>query len=418
MSRRSPTGESRVPFADLAEVRSQFPCLQQQIHGKQLIYLDSAATSQKPIQVIEAVDSYYREHCSNVHRGVHTLSERATSLYEGVRPKVAALLNAPDPHGVIFTRSTTEGINLVARTIGRSRVGEGDEVLISAMEHHANIVPWQMLCEEQGASLRVIPCDEKGDLILNDLDSLITERTKVVAVGHVSNAVGTMHDVKKIISAARASGAITLIDAAQAISHLPVDVEDLGCDFLAFSGHKMYGPTGIGVLWGRKELLDQMSPWQGGGDMIRTVSFERSTYAETPWKFEAGTPDIAGAIGLGAAVDFLNDVGFETIQDHESQLVDEAVARLDQVVGLSIIGRPSHRISVISFILDGIHPHDAGTIIDQHSVAVRAGHHCAMPLMKQLGVPATIRVSFAVYNTHDETEALISAIDSVKAVFR
>jgi len=400
MSRRSPTGESRVPFADLAEVRSQFPCLQQQIHGKQLIYLDSAATSQKPSQVIEAVDSYYREYCSNVHRGVHTLSERATSRYEGVRPKVAVLINAPDPHSVIFTRSTTEGINLVARTIGRSRVGKGDEVLISAMEHHANIVPWQMLCEEQGAILRVIPCDENGDLILNDLESLITDRTKVVSVGYVSNAVGTRHDVKKIISAARNMGAITLIDAAQAISHIPVDVEDLGCDFLAFSGHKMYGPTGIGVLWGRKELLDQMSPWQGGGDMIRTVSFERTTYADTPWKFEAGTPNIAG------------------VQEHESHLVAEAMARLDQVEGLSIIGRPSHRISVISFILDGIHPHDAGTIIDQHSVAIRAGHHCAMPLMKHFGVPATIRASFAVYNTHDEIEALTSAIESVKAVFR
>jgi cysteine desulfurase/selenocysteine lyase len=328
------------------------------------------------------------------------------------------LINAPDPHSVIFTRSTTEGINLVARTIGRSRVGKGDEVLISAMEHHANIVPWQMLCEEQGAILRVIPCDENGDLILNDLESLITDRTKVVSVGYVSNAVGTRHDVKKIISAARNMGAITMIDAAQAISHIPVDVEDLGCDFLAFSGHKMYGPTGIGVLWGRKELLDQMSPWQGGGDMIRTVSFERTTYADTPWKFEAGTPNIAGVIGLGAAVDFLNDVGFETIQEHESHLVAEAMARLDQVEGLSIIGRPLHRISVISFILDGIHPHDAGTIIDQHSVAIRAGHHCAMPLMKHFGVPATIRASFAVYNTHDEIEALTSAIESVKAVFR
>jgi cysteine desulfurase/selenocysteine lyase len=285
------------------------------------------------------------------------------------------------------------------------------------MEHHANIVPWQMLCEEQGAKLVIIPCTDDGDLILDDLQSLITDRTKVVSIGHVSNAVGTLHDIQKVIAFAREKGAITMIDSAQAISHLPIDVEQLGCDFLAFSAHKMYGPTGTGVLWGRKELLDQMSPWQGGGDMIRTVTFENSTFADVPWKFEAGTPHIAGVIGLGAALDFIQEVGFETIQSHEQQLLEETVTRLDRLDGLTIIGRPKNRISVVSFVLDRIHPHDAGTIMDQQGVAIRAGHHCAMPLMSRFGVAATIRTSFAIYNTLDDIDALVAAIESVQEVF-
>jgi len=417
MNRTPQTNESCPSFSHLDPIRRRFPCLQQEIHGNPLVYLDSAATTQKPTQVLQAVESFYQEDCSNVHRGVHTLSERATIRYEAVRAKVAQFIHAPDPHGVIFTSGTTEAINLVARTIGRERVNSGDQVLISTMEHHANIVPWQMLCEEQGAKLVIIPCTDDGDLILDDLQSLITDRTKVVSIGHVSNAVGTMHDIQNVIAVAREKGAITMIDSAQAISHLPIDVEQLGCDFLAFSAHKMYGPTGTGVLWGRKELLDQMSPWQGGGDMIRTVTFENSTFADVPWKFEAGTPHIAGVIGLGAAVDFIQEVGFETIQPHEQQLLEKTVTRLDQLDGLTIIGRPENRISVVSFVLDRIHPHDAGTIMDQQGVAIRAGHHCAMPLMSRFGVAATIRASFAIYNTLDDIDALVAAIESVQEVF-
>ncbi|MDE0960028.1 MAG: cysteine desulfurase [Planctomycetota bacterium] len=417
MSGTRPIHESSSSFANLDEVRSSFPCLQQEIHGKPLVYLDSAATTQKPIQVLQALESFYQEDCSNVHRGVHTLSERATHRYEAVRTKVAELLNAPDPHGVIFTSGTTESINLVARTIGRTRVSAGDQVLISAMEHHANIVPWQMLCEEQGAQLEIIDCTDDGNLKLDDLQSRITDRTKVVSIGHVSNAVGTMHDIQKVISVAREKGAITMIDSAQAISHVPIDVEKLGCDFIAFSAHKMYGPTGTGVLWGRKELLDQMSPWQGGGDMIRTVTFEGSTFADVPWKFEAGTPHIAGVIGLGAAIDFIQDVGLESIRSHETQLLEAVVSKLDQIDGLTIIGRPENRVSAVSFVLDAIHPHDAGTIMDQQGVAIRAGHHCAMPLMNRFGVAATIRASFAIYNTLDEIDALVDGIKNVQEVF-
>lgn len=412
------TDENPAPRYSIEQVRALFPCLQQEIHGHPLVYLDSAATTQKPQPVIEAIDHFYRHDYSNVHRGVHTLSERATSLYEGVRAKVANLIHATDPHEVVFTRGTTEGINLVARTIGRSLLNEGDEVLISAMEHHANIVPWQMICKEQGAILKVIPCDDDGDLILDDLDTRIGPRTRVVAVGYVSNALGTVHDVKKIITEAQKVGAITLIDAAQAVAHIPIDVVELGCDFLVFSAHKMYGPSGSGVLWGRKELLDQMEPWQGGGDMIRTVSFEGSTYAETPWKFEAGTPHIAGVIGLGAAVDFLQDVGVDCIDSHESPLLAETVQRFDQVNGLRVIGRPTRRVSVISFLLDDIHPHDMGTIIDQYGVAVRAGHHCAMPLMDRFGISATVRVSYGIYNCIEEIDSLMLAIEKVREVFR
>lgn len=418
MNQQSHTDESGGPCLDLARVRSLFPCLHQQVHGNPLVYLDSAATTQKPIQVLEALDGYYRESCSNIHRGVHTLSERATAKYEGVRETVASFLGAPDPRGVVFTRGTTEAINLVARTIGRERVEAGDEVLISALEHHANIVPWQMLCEEQGAILRVIPCSDEGDLILDDLQDLMGNRTRIVSVGHVSNAIGTVNDVKRIIDAAREVGALTVVDAAQSVPHLNIAVEDLGCDFLAFSGHKVYGPTGSGVLWGRGDLLESMKPWQGGGDMIRTVSFEKTTYAQAPWKFEAGTPDIAAVIGLGAALDFVNEIGMNTILRHEMELIDDAVAKLEQVEGLRIVGRPLHRASAISFVLEGIHPHDVGTILDQKGVAVRTGHHCAMPLMKRFGLPATIRASFGVYNESDDVEVLLAAIETVKEIFR
>jgi len=418
LNRQSRIDDPGATSLDLATVKSLFPCLHQQVHGNPLVYLDSAATTQKPISVLEAMDGYYRENCSNIHRGLHALSERATAKYEQVRNKVAALLRAPDPREVIFTRGTTESINLVARTIGRERVGSGDEVLISAMEHHSNIVPWQMLCEEQGATLRVIPCSDEGDLILDELVDLISEKTRIVSIGHVSNAIGTVNDVKQIIQAAREMGALTVVDAAQSVPHMNIDVEDLGCDFLAFSGHKVYGPTGSGVLWGRLDLLESMKPWQGGGDMIRTVSFEKTTYAEVPLKFEAGTPDIAAVIGLGAALDFVKEIGLDAIYAHEKDLLDDAVAKLDQVSGVRIVGRPAHRASSISFVLDGVHPHDVGTILDQKGVAVRAGHHCAMPLMKHFGLPATIRASFGVYSESDDVDSLVEAIDEVKGIFR
>lgn len=418
MNRQSQTDDLGGASLDLSTVRSLFPCLHQQVNGNPLVYLDSAATTQKPISVLEAMDVYYRENCSNIHRGIHTLSERATANYEDVRNKVAALLRAPDPRSVVFTSGTTEAINLVARTIGRERVGSGDEVLISALEHHANIVPWQMLCEEQGATLRVIPCSDEGDLNLDELGDLISEKTRIVSIGHVSNAIGTVNDIKRIIHSAREMGALTVVDAAQSVPHMNIDVEDLGCDFLAFSGHKMYGPTGSGVLWGRLDLLESMKPWQGGGDMIRTVSFEKTTYADVPAKFEAGTPDIAAVIGLGAALDFVKEIGLDAIYSHEKGLLDDAVAKLDQVSGVQIVGRPVHRASSISFVLDGVHPHDVGTILDQKGVAVRAGHHCAMPLMKRFGLAATIRASFGVYSESDDVDSLVEAIDEVKVIFR
>ena len=417
LNRQSPIDESNEASFDHCQVKSLFPCLQQQVHGHPLVYLDSAATTQKPIPVLEAVNGYYLEDCSNIHRGIHNLSERATARYEEVREKVATLIGASDSREVIFTRGTTEAINLVARTIGKELVQVGDEILITMMEHHANIVPWQMLCQERGAILKVIPCSGEGELILDDLANLIGERTRIVSIGHVSNAIGTVNDVKQIIQAAKEMGAVTVVDAAQSIPHLPVDVQDLGCDFLAFSGHKMYGPTGSGVLWGRLELLESMSPWQGGGDMIRSVSFDGTTYAEVPWKFEAGTPDIAAVIGLGAAVDFLEKIGLDAIHAHEKFLLDEAVTKLELIEGLKIIGRPVERVSSISFILDGIHPHDVGTIMDQRGVAIRAGHHCAMPLMKHFGLPATIRASFAVYSEPDDVNSLVEAIEIAKGIF-
>ena len=417
LNRQSPIDESNEASFDHCQVKSLFPCLQQQVHGHPLVYLDSAATTQKPIPVLEAVNGYYLEDCSNIHRGIHNLSERATARYEEVREKVATLIGASDSREVIFTRGTTEAINLVARTIGKELVQVGDEILITMMEHHANIVPWQMLCQERGAILKVIPCSGEGELILDDLANLIGERTRIVSIGHVSNAIGTVNDVKQIIQAAKEMGAVTVVDAAQSIPHLPVDVQDLGCDFLAFSGHKMYGPTGSGVLWGRLELLESMSPWQGGGDMIRSVSFDGTTYAEVPWKFEAGTPDIASVIGLGAAVDFLEKIGLDAIHAHEKFLLDEAVTKLELIEGLKIIGRPVERVSSISFILDGIHPHDVGTIMDQRGVAIRAGHHCAMPLMKHFGLPATIRASFAVYSEPDDVNSLVEAIEIAKGIF-
>ncbi len=418
MNRQSPIDEPGQASVELSTVRSLFPCLDQVVHGHPLVYLDSAATTQKPTSVLAALNSYYREDCSNIHRGVHLLSEKATARYEGVREKVAGLINATDSREVVFTRGTTESINLVARTIGRDRVGAGDEILISTLEHHANIVPWQMLCQEMGAVLRVIPCSDDGELVLDDLDTLLNEKTRIVSIGHVSNAIGTVNNVKLIFQAARRVGALNVLDAAQSVSHLPIDVQDLDCDFLAFSGHKMYGPTGSGVLWGRMELLDSMPPWQGGGDMIRSVSFDGTTYADVPWKFEAGTPDIGAVIGLGAAIDFIRSIGMEAIQAHEQVLLDDAVAKLGAVEGLRIIGNPVERVSSVSFILEGIHPHDVGTIMDQSGVAIRAGHHCAMPLMKYFGLPATIRASFAVYSETADVISLLEAIETAKAVFR
>ncbi len=406
-----------TPTATLAErIREDFPALRQTVHGQPLVYLDNAATSQKPQPVLDAIMGYYTRDCANIHRGIHTLSERATEAYEGARVKIQRFLNAPDPRQIIFVRGTTEGINLVAHSFVRPRLKAGDEVLITAMEHHSNIVPWQIVTEQAGARLRVAPIDSHGELIVEKFERLLGARTRFVSLVHVSNALGTVNPVRDLAAMARARGAHVMVDGAQAAPHMKVDVQSLGVDFYAFSGHKVYGPTGVGALYGNAGLLDSMPPYQGGGDMIRSVTFEKTEFNTLPHKFEAGTPDIAGVIGLGAAIDYVQQIGLDSIEAHEGELLGYATAAVSAIPGVRIIGTASRKAGVLSFVLDGVHPHDAGTILDQQGIAVRAGHHCAQPVMARFGVPATTRASFAGYNTFAEVDALARGIRKVKEI--
>src|SRR6267142_6890435 len=402
---------------DVERVRADFPVLHQTVNGKPLVYLDNGASSQVPQVVIDRGSLYLEEEHSNIHRGVHYLSQRATTAYEGAREKVKRFINARDSKECIFVRGATEGINLVMHGYGRKFIGARDEIIISAMEHHANIVPWQMLCEEKGARLRVIPMNDAGELLLDEYEALLNERTKFVAVTHVSNALGTINPIKKMIGQAHKYGVPVLIDGAQSAPHMPVDVQDLDCDFFAFSGHKVYAPTGSGIVYGKAELLEQMNPFQGGGDMIKSVTFEKTTYADLPNKFEAGTPAIASQIGLGAAIDYLNSIDRDKAAAHEHELLRYATERLTAIEGVRIIGTARHKASVLSFVIDGIHPHDIGTILDQEGIAVRAGHHCAQPVMERFKVPATARASFAFYNTKEEVDVLASTIEKVIEIF-
>ena len=397
--------------------RSDFPILFQEVNGQPLTYLDSAASSHRPLPVIEAVAHYEKHDHSNVHRGVHTLSHRATEAFEGAREKLRGFVNAASAAEIVFTRGTTEAINLVANSWGTQNLGEGDEILITWLEHHANIVPWQLLCERTGAVLRVAPIDDAGAVDMQALEGLITDRTKIIAFSHTSNALGTITPAREIIALARERGIVTLLDGAQAVPHGPVDVRELGCDFFAFSGHKMYGPTGIGVLYGREALLERMPPWQGGGDMILTVSFEGSTWNELPYKFEAGTPNISGAVGLGAAVDYLAGIGPAEVARYETELLAYLNQELATVDGLRIIGTAPHKVGVVSFMLDDIHPHDLGTILDQLGVAIRTGHHCAMPVMERYGLPGTARVSLGLYNNREDVDRLVTALGRAKEIF-
>ncbi len=399
---------------DVAAVREAFPILHRCVHDKPLVYLDNAATTQKPLVVLDTIDRYYRETNANVHRGVHYLSEAATEAYEGSRVRIGQYINAAGYEEIIYVRGTTEGINLVAQSWGRTNLGAGDEVLITYMEHHSNIVPWQIVCEQTGATLKVAPINDRGELIWEEFEKLLTERTKFVSVVHISNALGTINPVKQIVDAAHAVGAKVMIDAAQAAPHMPVDVRALDCDFLAFSAHKMYGPTGFGVLYGKQDLLEAMPPYQAGGDMIKSVRFEKTIYGDLPYKFEAGTPHIVGPIGLAAAMDYVESIGLDQIAAHEQDLLSYATQRLGEVDGLRLIGTAEHKASVLSFVLDFAHPLDAGTIMDRMGVAVRTGHHCAEPVMERFGVPATIRASLAFYNTREEIEALVRSIEKVR----
>jgi cysteine desulfurase / selenocysteine lyase len=402
---------------DVERIRKDFPALHQQVHGKPLVYLDNAATSQKPQAVIDALVAYYTFDNSNVHRGVHLLSERATEAYEGARTRIQRHLNAASPREIVFVRQATEGINLVMASFGRRFVEAGDEIVISAIEHHANIVPWQMLCEEKGARLRVVPVDDRGDLLMEEYARLLGPRTKLVAMTQVSNALGTVTPIKDIIGLAHGQDIPVLVDGAQAVPHQPVDVRDLDCDFYVFSGHKAYGPTGIGVLYGKEQWLERMPPFQGGGDMIKSVTFEKTTYNELPYKFEAGTPHIAGAIGLAAGLEYIAGLGLEQIRDYEHELLAYGTELLSAIPGVRLIGTARHKAAVLSFVLEGVHAHDLGTILDQQGVAVRAGHHCAMPVMQRFGVPATARASLAFYNTRAELETLAEAIGHAREMF-
>jgi cysteine desulfurase / selenocysteine lyase len=403
--------------AQIAHIRSDFPILQEHVHGKRLVYLDNAATTQKPVRVIAAMEDYYRHLNSNIHRGVHSLSEQATEAYEGVREKVRCYFNARSVKEIIFVRGATEAINLVADSIGRAKVKAGDEILISAMEHHSNIVPWQLLCERSGAVLKVAPMNDDGEIIVEEYEKLLNDRTRIVGLAHVSNALGTVNPIKDLIARAHRHGIPVLVDGAQAAPHLRVDVRDLDCDFYALSAHKMYGPTGIGVLYGKQELLESMPPYQGGGDMIRSVTFEKTIFNDLPYKFEAGTPSIAEGIGFGAALDFLSSLDWGLIQHHEEQLVAAATSALTAIEGVRIIGTARHKAGVVSFVMNDVHPHDVGTILDQEGIAVRTGHHCAQPVMLRFGIPATVRASFALYNTAEEIQALVDGIYKVKEVF-
>jgi cysteine desulfurase / selenocysteine lyase len=402
---------------DVERIRKDFPALHQEVHGKPLVYLDNAATSQKPQSVIDALVAYYTFDNSNVHRGVHRLSERATEAYESARTRIQRHLNAPSPREIVFVRQATEGINLVMASYGRQFVGGGDEIVISAIEHHANIVPWQMLCEEKGARLRVVPIDDRGDLLMEEYTDLLGPRTKLVAITQVSNALGTVTPIKEIIGLAHQQGVPVLVDGAQAVPHQPVDVRDLDCDFYVFSGHKAYGPTGIGVLYGKEQWLERMPPFQGGGDMIKSVTFEKTTYNELPYKFEAGTPHIAGAVGLAAGLEYIAGLGLDQIRDYEHELLAYGTELLSAIPGVRLIGTARHKAAVLSFVLDRVHAHDLGTILDQQGVAVRAGHHCAMPVMQRFGVAATARASMAFYNTRAELETLAAAIERAREIF-
>ena len=402
---------------DVEKIRGDFPVLKQTIHGKPLVYLDNAATAQKPFAVIEAIRKFHEVDCANIHRGVHELSQRSTAAYEETRAKMKRFLNARSKTELIFVRGTTEGINLVASSWGHKNVREGDEIVISAMEHHSNIVPWQLLCETTGAKLRVIPINDRGELILEEYARLLNPRTRMVAVAHVSNALGTVNPVKEIVAMAHRAGALALVDGAQAAPHMKVDVQALDADFYALSGHKMVGPTGIGILYGKSKLLNAMPPYQGGGDMIKAVTFEKTTYNDLPYKFEAGTPNIAGGIGLGAAVDYLSRIGLDRIAAYEHQLLVYGTQAIEQIPGLRIIGAAREKAAVLSFVIDGIHPHDIGTVLDRLGIAVRTGHHCAQPVMDRFGVPATTRASLAFYNTMREIDALAAGLRKVKEFF-
>jgi len=406
-----------TPVLDIEKVRADFPILQRTVHGKPLVYLDTAASAQRPLAVIEAIDGFYRNHNANIHRGVHTLSQEATEAYEQARLKAAGFINAPSDKECVFTRGTTESINLVAHSFLRPRLRAGDEVLISWMEHHSNIVPWQLLCEETGAVLKVVPMNQRGELEMDALAEMLNERVKILAVVHVSNALGTINPVAEICAMAKQHGIPVLVDGAQAMPHQAVDVQDLGCDFYCFSGHKMYGPTGIGVLWGRYEHLQAMKPYQGGGEMIRHVTFEKSTFNDAPGKFEAGTPNIAGAIGLGAAVDYLQGIGMGKVEAWEAQLLAYGTERLAQVEGFRMIGTAAQKAGVMSFVLGDIHPNDVGTLVDLHGVAIRTGHHCAMPVAQFFGLPATARASLGVYNTFEEIDILAESLEKTIEMF-
>jgi cysteine desulfurase/selenocysteine lyase len=406
-----------TPVFDVERVRGDFPILEEQIHGKPLVYLDNAASTQKPRAVIDCMRHVYEHDYANVHRGVHTLSQRATDRFEGAREKVRAFINAARTEEIIFVRGTTEGINLVAQSYGRANLKSGDEILITHMEHHSNIVPWQMLCQQTGAVLKVAPMSRAGELLLDEFERLLSDRTKLVSVTHMSNALGTINPVERVIEMAHAKGIPVLLDGAQAIPHLAVDVRKLDCDFYVFSGHKLYGPSGVGVVYGKAERLNAMPPWQGGGDMIRMVTFERTEYNTLPYKFEAGTPDIAGVIGLGAAIDYVTGVGMDVIAEHEHRLLRYATEKALEIPELTIIGTARDKGGILSFTLDRIHPHDIGTILDRWGIALRAGHHCAMPVMDFYGVPATARASFAFYNTFEEIDVLMNGIKQLIEVF-
>ena len=403
---------------DVYRIREDFPILKQKVRGKPLVYLDNGASSQKPQRVIDAISRFYSEDYSNIHRGVHELSQRATKGYEDARLKVQGFINAPSEREIIFVRGTTEAINLIAETYGRAQVSAHDEILISTMEHHSNIVPWQMLCEEKGAHLKVAPIDDRGELILDQFERLLSPKTKLVSLAHVSNALGTINPVREIIRLAHARDIPVLLDAAQAVPHMAVDVQELDVDFYAFSSHKMFGPSGVGVLYGKEALLDKMPPYQGGGDMISSVTFEKTTYNQLPYKFEAGTPNIADVVGLGTAIDYLEEIGMDAIDTYEHELLEYVTEALSKIPGLTIVGQAEEKAAVLSFVLEGIHPHDVGTILDQDGIAVRTGHHCAQPVMDRFGVPATARASLALYNTKKEIDALVEGIHKVIEVFR
>jgi cysteine desulfurase/selenocysteine lyase len=402
---------------DVRGIRADFPILGTTAHGRPLVFLDSAASAQKPRAVLEAMQRFYETSYANVHRGVYELSERATAAFEGVRAKTARFLGAAEPREIVFVRGTTEAINLVAHGVARSRLGPGDEVLITELEHHSNIVPWQMACDERGARLRVVGIDERGELRLAELDKLLGPRTKLLALAHVSNALGTVNPVREIVRLAHERGVPVLLDGAQAVPHQRVDVRELGCDFYAFSSHKLFGPSGVGVLYGRAEALEALPPYQGGGDMIASVSFEKTTYQGIPYKFEAGTPDIAGVVGLGAAIDYVSAIGLDRVAAHERELLRQASEALASVPGLRLIGTAREKAAVVSFVMDGVHPHDVGTVLDQQGIAVRTGHHCAQPVMARYGVPATVRASFALYNDASDVEALVRGLAEVRKVF-